>query len=221
MKWRCALIQRWLPAYPDGDLPSFWRGRIRSHLEGCPACREELAGLEEVVQRVKAAPDPDPGAAFWEAFNRDLHLKLAQSVPASAPSRFSKMPYYLLGAPAVAVLLFWVAGSYLTPERPVMAPPPQMAKQEKSPEKQEKAPEKMASTPRVTAPAPETTGSVVLATQNGNEMPPDDEVDLLLGDLDSTLAGMTEKEKEAFRKRLRQHEKDGSCTRKYFAVFWA
>jgi len=95
-----------------------------------------------------------------------------------------------------------------------MAPSPQMAKQEK-------APEKVASTPRVTAPAPETTGSVVLATQNGNEMPPDDDVDLLLGDLDSTLAGMTEKEREAFLKRVRQHEKDGSCTRKYFVVFWA
>jgi len=214
MKWRCALIQRWLPAYPDGDLPSFWRARIRSHLERCPACREELAGLEEVIRRVKAAPEPDPGEAFWEAFNRDLHLKLAQSAPAPAPSRFSKIPYYLLGAPALAVLLFWVASSYLHQERPGMAPSPQMAKQEK-------APEKVASTPRVTAPAPETTGSVVLATQNGNEMPPDDDVDLLLGDLDSTLAGMTEKEREAFLKRVRQHEKDGSCTRKYFVVFWA
>lgn len=214
MKWRCALIQRWLPAYPDGDLPSFWRARIRSHLKGCPACREELAGLEEVVRRVKAAPEPDQGEAFWEAFNRDLHLKLAQSAPAPAPSRFSKMPYYLLGAPALALLLFWVASSYLNPERPVTAPPPQMAHQQK-------APEKMAPPPPLTAPAPETTGSVVLATQNGYEMPPDDDVDLLLGDLDTTLAGMTEKEKEAFLKRLRRHDKDGSCLRKYSAIFWA
>jgi hypothetical protein len=87
--------------------------------------------------------------------------------------------------------------------------------------KQQKAPEKMASTPRVTAPAPETTGSVALVTQNGEEMPPDDDLDLLNGDLDSTLAGMTEKEREAFLKRVRQHEKDGSCTRKYSAIFWA
>jgi hypothetical protein len=216
MKWRCALIQRWLPAYPDGDLPSFWRARIRSHLKGCPACREELAGLEEVVRRVKAAPEPDPGEAFWEAFNRDLHLKLAQSAPAPAPSRFSKMPYYLLGAPAVALLVFWVASTYLHQERPGMAPPPKVAKEEKAPAK-----EKMLAAPRAPAPAPETSGSVVLATQNGYEMPPDDDVDLLLGDLDTTLAGMTQKEKEAFLKRLRRHDKDGSCLRKYSAIFWA
>ncbi|MBI4796785.1 MAG: zf-HC2 domain-containing protein [Deltaproteobacteria bacterium] len=203
-----------MPAYPDGDLPSFWRARIRSHLQGCPACREELAGLEEVVRTIKAAALPAPEPAFWEAFNRDLHLKLAQSAPAPQPSRFSKMPYYLVGAPALAVLLLWVAIGYLKPERPVTAPPPQMAEQLK-------APEKMASTPRVMAPAPETTGSIALVTQNGDEMPPDDDLDLLRGDLDSTLAGMTEKEREAFLKRVRQHEKDGSCTRKYSAIFWA
>jgi anti-sigma factor RsiW len=207
MKWRCALIQRWLPAYPDGDLPSFWRGRIRSHLIGCPACREELAGLEEAIRAVQAASEPDPGEAFWEAFNRDLHLKLAQSAPAPAPSRFAKLPYYLVGASAMAVLLFWVASSYLNPERPGMAPPPQVAKQQKAPEK--------------TAPAPEAAGSVVLVTQNGDEMPPDEDLDALGGDLDSTLAGMTEKQKEAFLKRMRQHDKDGSCTRKYSLVFWA
>ena len=214
MKWRCALIQRWLPAYPDGDLPSFWRERVRSHLQRCPACREELTGLEEVVRMVRAASPSDPEPAFWENFHRELHLQLAQSTPAPAPSRFSKMPYYLLGAPALAVLLFWFASGYLNQERPGMAPPPQMAKQEK-------APEKMASTSRVTAPAPATNGSIVLVTQNGDEMSPDDDLDPIRGDLDSTLAGMTEKEREAFLKKLRYHEKDGSCTRKYYAIFWA
>jgi hypothetical protein len=86
---------------------------------------------------------------------------------------------------------------------------------------QERAPEKMASPPRVAAPAPATNGSVVLVAQNGDEMPPDDDLDAIHGDLDSTLAGMTEKEREAFLKRVRQHEKDGSCTRKSYAIFWA
>lgn len=214
MKWRCALIQRWLPAYPDGDLPSFWRARIESHLQGCPACREELAGLGEVVRTIKAAASPDPEPAFWENFNRELHLKLAQSTPAPQPSRFSKMPYYLVGAPALAVLFLWVAIGYFKPDQPVLVPPPQMAKEQKTLEK-------MAPTPRVAMPAPEATGSVVLATQNGQEIPPDDDQDTLLGDLDTTLAGMTEKEKDDFLKNLRRHEKDGSCTRKYSAIFWA
>lgn len=214
MKWRCALIQRWLPAYPDGDLPSFWRERLRAHLQRCPACRQELAELTEVVRKVRAAAIPDLEPNFWENFNRELHLKLAQCVPAPPPSRFSKLPYYLLGAPALAALLVWVAVGYLHPERPVLTSTPQMAKQER-------APEKMISSPRVAAPSPETTGAVVLVAQNGEEMPLDDDLVSLREDLDSTLAGMTEKEKEAFLKRMRQHEKDGSWIRKGSAIFWA
>jgi len=68
-----------------------------------------LAGLQEVIQTVQAAAVPDQGPAFWQTFQRELHLKLAQSapVPAPEPSRFFKMPYYLLGAPVLAGLLFW------------------------------------------------------------------------------------------------------------------
>jgi anti-sigma factor RsiW len=121
MKWRCALIQKWWPAYLDGDLSSFWRQRLELHLQGCPACREELAGLQEVIRRVRAAAVPDQDPAFWQTFHRELHLKLAQSVPAPEPSRFLKIPYYLLGAPALAVLVFW-AFTHLgqPPHKPVL-----------------------------------------------------------------------------------------------------
>jgi hypothetical protein len=189
-----------------------------------------LAGLEEVVRAVKTAPAPEPEPAFWDNFNRELHLKLAQSVPAPAPSRFFRMPYYLVGAPALAVLLLWVAFGYLKPDQPVLAPVPQVAKQEKALEqmapppqvaKQEKALEKMAPTPQAAAPVPEATGSVVLVTKNGQELSPDDDPDTLLGDLDTTLAGMSEKEKEDFLKQVRQHEKDGSCIRKSSTIFSA
>ncbi|MFZ5453234.1 MAG: hypothetical protein ACOZF2_15350 [Thermodesulfobacteriota bacterium] len=187
---------------------------VGSHLARCPACREELAEVEEVVRRVKTAAVVAPEPQFWQNFNRELHLKLAQSTPAPPPSRSTKLPYYLLGAPALAALLIWVALGYFNPERPLMAPPAQMAKQDK-------ASEKTAAKPRVTAPAPETLGAVVFVTQNGEEMPPDDNLMGLRGDLDSTLAGMTEKEKETFLKRLRRHEKDGSCLRKSLTIFWA
>ena len=214
MKWRCGLIQRWLPAYLDGDLPSFWRERLRSHLQRCPACRQELAELGEVVRRVKAAPVIDPDPKFWQTFNQELHLKLAQSVPAPPPSRSFRLPYYL-GASALAVLLVWVAVGYLHPQRPVLAPPAPIAQEAK------RAPEKMLAKPRVKAPSPETVGVVTFVAQEGEGMPPDEELVGLSGDLDSTLAGMTEKEKETFLKRLRQDEKDGSCLRKSLAIFWA
>lgn len=120
MKWRCGLIQRWLPAYLDGDLPSFWRGRLGSHLTRCPVCREELAGLQEVVRTVQTAPAPDPGPSFWETFNRELHLQLARNAPAPQPRHFFKISYYLLGAPALAVLLFWAFTHLSQPPKPLM-----------------------------------------------------------------------------------------------------
>lgn len=49
MKWQCALLKRWLPEYPDGDLPAFWRGRLQGHLEHCAACRRELSELRATV----------------------------------------------------------------------------------------------------------------------------------------------------------------------------
>ena len=61
MKWQCTLLQRWLPEYPEGDLPAFWRGRLKAHLERCPVCREELATLREAVEAMQAAPVADPG----------------------------------------------------------------------------------------------------------------------------------------------------------------
>jgi hypothetical protein len=135
MRWQCALLQRWLPEYPDGDLPAFWKGRLQSHLEHCPACRQELAALKEVVAAIKAAPVAEPGPEFWTEFSRELHLKLAQvahetqqAPPASQRSSrwWSRLPY-LLGAPALAVLFLWVATYFTNPERPALVPPPQVA----------------------------------------------------------------------------------------------
>ena len=37
MKVQCALLQRWLPEYPDGDLSVFWRGRLQAHLSAAPS----------------------------------------------------------------------------------------------------------------------------------------------------------------------------------------
>lgn len=107
MKWRCALIQRKLPDYPDGELSPFWKRRLAAHLKNCPACRRELEGLSEVVRLYEAEPLPDPGPEFWQEFNRELHLKLAQvnqSSPEPLP-RLRRLPQYLLGATALAGIL--------------------------------------------------------------------------------------------------------------------
>jgi len=86
MKWRCALIQRRLPDYPDGDLNPFWKRQVASHLEVCPDCRQEAEELAEVMSLYQAEPLPDPGPAFWQDFQQELHLKLAQVNQTPAPS---------------------------------------------------------------------------------------------------------------------------------------
>ena len=126
MKWQCALLQRWLPEYPDGDLSAFWRRRLKAHLAHCPACRAEQQALKEVVDALQAAPAADPGPEFWTEFSREMHLKLVQASQEGqlAPARsvwWGRLPY-LVGAPALAALILWVAVGYLNPERPGMAP---------------------------------------------------------------------------------------------------
>ena len=235
MRWQCALLQRWLPEYPDGDLSAFWRGRLQAHLERCPVCREELAALKEAEEALKAAPVADPGPEFWHQFSREMHLKLVQAdqagkmAPAPRSLWWGRLPY-LVGAPVLAGLLLWVAVGYLNPERPGPAPTAQMAKSappavtapaaEMAKEKSAAPAEKMAAAPQALPPSDETKNFVNVSKSNGNhgeEAVPDDESD----DLDSTLAGMTPQEREAFLKKLSQCEKDGSCIRRCSAIAWA
>ena len=123
MKWRCALIQRRLPDYPDGDLSPFWKRQVASHLEVCPDCRQEAEALGEVMSLYRAHPLPDPEPAFWQDFQQELHLKLAQvnQTPAPSPWRL-RLPYYLLGAGATAAIL--VLAVYLGPFSQQSAPLP-------------------------------------------------------------------------------------------------
>lgn len=107
MTWRCALIQRRLPDYPDGELSPFWKRLVAAHLEVCPECRRELKELSEVVRLYQSQPLPDPGPAFWQAFERELHLKLARvnQSPEEEASRLRRLPHYVLGALALAGIL--------------------------------------------------------------------------------------------------------------------
>ena len=131
MKWRCALIQRRLPDYPDGDLSPFWKRQVASHLEVCPDCRQEAEALGEVMSLYRAHPLPDPEPAFWQDFQQELHLKLAQvnQTPAPSPWRL-RLPYYLVGAGATAAIL--VLAVYLGPFSQPSAPLPLAKPQEET-----------------------------------------------------------------------------------------
>ena len=135
MKWRCALIQQRLPDYPDGDLTPFWKRQVASHLEVCPECRRELQEITEVVSLYQAHPLPDPGPEFWQDFNRELHLQLAQvnQTPEPAPRRL-RLPHYIWGATAAMVGMLALA-VYLGPVSEMVS-----KRQMTQPQKEAKAP---------------------------------------------------------------------------------
>ena len=154
MTWRCTLIQRRLPDYPDGDLSPFWKRQVAAHLEVCPDCRQELEELTQVVRLYQTHPLPDPGPAFWQDFERELHVKLAQlnQIPEPTPWRLG-LPHYILGATALAGIL--VLAVYLGPFSGP-SPTPQVANlQEKGQALEAPLPQKEYRAKRATVAAPE------------------------------------------------------------------
>jgi hypothetical protein len=57
------------------------------HLDGCDACRAELAGLQSVMADVRPAGTvPDPSPLFWDHFSaRIRHATAAEPLPGPAP----------------------------------------------------------------------------------------------------------------------------------------
>jgi len=223
MKWQCALLKRWLPEYPGGDLPAWGKLWLKSHVARCSACRQELAGLREVVAAIEASPVADPAPEFWGEFSREMHLKLVQATqegqtaPASTSPRWFRLPY-LLGAPALAVLLLYAAVQLTGPGAPIQdqarVKPPSAAKMAAVP-------------PKATAPLAKVPASPALPIEQlvtvaleEDAHQPVEEVDISGWDLDAELAGMTDQEKNAFLNKLHQRKKDGSCFEGFSLCSW-
>lgn len=226
MKWHCALLQRWLPEYPDGDLPGWGKRWLDAHVAHCAACRQELAELRKVVTAIEAAPAQDPGAQFWSDFSRDMHLKLVQAAPETAPApsprRWVRWPY-LIGAPALAVLLLWVAVNLTgpgasPPHQAMVIPKMEQGTAKRMSEVVKHAP--VASMAPAAAPNGELEQFVPVALGERATPQVDDDVDISGWDLDLELAGMTDQEKEAFLKKMHQRAKDGSCVEKFSLCSW-
>ena len=246
MKWQCALLKRWLPEYPDGDLPAWAKRWLKLHVPECAACRQELAELRQVIVALEATPVPDPAPEFWGDFSRDLHLKLVQaaqedqSAPEPASRRWFRLPY-LVGAPALAVLLLYMAVQLTGPGGPLIQnqakvahlpePAPaadQALAKRKSAAKMAAVPHKAPASQAEVAAAPPATRALPLepmeeivsvALEEGAPLPVE-EVDISAWDLDAELAGMTDHEKDVFLNKMHQRKKDGSCIEGFSFCSW-
>jgi hypothetical protein len=182
-----------------------------------------LAALQEAAAAIAATPVPDPGPEFWRDFSREMHLKLVQAAhkgqtaPASAGRRWFRLPY-LLGAPALAVLLLYVAVQLTGPGAPIqdqaLVKPPSAAKLAAVPHKAQ-APQAAAPA----APVPPAEQFVNVTLEEGAPVPEED-VDISGFDLDAELAGMTDQEKNAFLNNLHQRKKDGTCVDGFSFCSW-
>lgn len=66
-------VREWLGAYHDGELTAERRAWVEAHLDGCAACREELAGLRALSRLLGSLPEP---ATEPEAFTADVLRRL-------------------------------------------------------------------------------------------------------------------------------------------------
>jgi anti-sigma-K factor RskA len=103
-RWEDAAASYLLGALPDDEHPAF-----ESHLERCPACREELQALRVAADALPvAAPPmrPPPGlkARIMAEVEREAALLADARRPAERPPRRFAWPRFALPAPAVAAL---------------------------------------------------------------------------------------------------------------------
>lgn len=98
-------IERQLSAYLDRELRPGDEARIRRHLEGCDACREEVARLTRLKSVLAALPERPLPEDFWSQVRRELHREAPRSLAGTWLRALREHPAPALAAAAVVLLL--------------------------------------------------------------------------------------------------------------------
>ena len=104
----CHRVGPLLDGYHDRELRLLARWRVGRHLDRCPACREELAGLARLGDRMREAPSTGPDPDLWS----EVAACLPRAAPATVRVRW-RVPRLAPIASATlvagAVAAFWLA----------------------------------------------------------------------------------------------------------------
>jgi len=68
----CQAASDRLGEYLDGELTDELRAQVQVHLDGCDACRQELARLQTLVADLQAEPVPSAPPELWTVIERRL-----------------------------------------------------------------------------------------------------------------------------------------------------
>ena len=98
MKEGCDDWRPLLSALVDGELSEQSQAALQSHVDACPACRDELSSVQEVARALAVRTEPDPFfvARFRARRDRD---------PYALPWPWRKLALRLLPLAAAAVLV--------------------------------------------------------------------------------------------------------------------
>jgi len=92
---------------------------LRTHLDHCERCREELEEMQGLLTSVAASTDStEPSPLFWDHFSQRVHAATS-GLPASSPEPWWRMgwrPIVGVGGLAAAIMLAVVIGSHSEPQ---------------------------------------------------------------------------------------------------------
>lgn len=72
----CFFARRKLFDFAEGELSEREAGRLRAHLENCPACRGRLEDLRRGLQAARLHREAQMPEDFWKKFDADLQKKI-------------------------------------------------------------------------------------------------------------------------------------------------
>lgn len=109
-------FERQLSAYVDREMDERQMELMRSHVEGCPACRSRLAELEAIRSELRTAASVNLPDHFVFSVRSAIRREEAESVAWLGTERFARNVVVAL---CLLVLVMIAFESYLAPQQPI------------------------------------------------------------------------------------------------------